>query len=87
MPFDDAPYGVFEFLHRWGLRGASLETAPVWGWIELMVLPLIPLYIQAYLLVGTGQSSTRVLRAALALITVALMARGWTSWRFTSELG
>lgn len=77
------PLGILESVHTAALAAAPLGSLD--SWIHYAILPAIPLYLQAYVLVGPQGASSRALRAALGMLGIALMVRGWLSYRFTGE--
>jgi hypothetical protein len=75
------PFGILEPIHAAGLRGQPVGSPA--SWLHFAIIPLVPIYLQAYLLVG--DRSTRGLRAALGVLSLGLMWRAWSGWRFDRE--
>lgn len=72
-----SPFGFLNPIHHYILANAeplTLATFP-----SYILIPLIPLFLQAYLLFDDG---TQHQRMALGAVTVAMMLRGWTGYRF-----
>ncbi|WWC68810.1 uncharacterized protein I206_102745 [Kwoniella pini CBS 10737] len=80
IPFFKAstPFGPFQNLHEYVINNAEQITLN--NWYKLFIIPLIPLYIQAFLL---RYEKTRNIRISIGLIGIILMSNAGCHYRFT----
>lgn len=86
--FSNPPFGFgpLNALHATALMGhpLSLSLRVV---LLYAVVPLFPLYLQAFLLLGEQSRRIRALRMALGGAAVAGIVKAWLSFRFTGGSG
>lgn len=84
-----APFGILNPIHRICLRAEPL-TPDLLLWFSWLVLPLIPLIVISYILVGGPKDrlaqKSRPLRIALAVVGWSMLTQSFLTRRFTSEL-
>lgn len=82
------PFGILNPIHRIALRAQPL-TLDLVMWFNWLVLPLIPLVLMSYILVGGPKDKlareSRPIRAALAVAGWTMMTHSFLTRRFTSE--
>lgn len=83
------PFGILNPIHRIALRAQPL-TPDLVMWFNWLVLPLVPLILMSYLLVGGPKDKlareSRPIRAALAVAGWTMLTHSFLTRRFTSKL-
>ncbi|EKD03233.1 hypothetical protein A1Q2_02454 [Trichosporon asahii var. asahii CBS 8904] len=83
------PFGILNPIHRIALRAQPL-TPDLLMWFNWLVLPLVPLVLISYLLVGGPKDKlareSRPIRAALAVAGWTMLTHSFLTRRFTTLL-
>lgn len=83
------PFGILNPIHQICLNAKPL-TPDLLVWFQWLVLPLIPLFIISYVLLGGPNDKlareSRSIRAALAVAGWAMLTHSFLTRRFTSGI-
>lgn len=75
------PFGVLNGVHQRALQAAALEPVPSVVFLACVV-PLLPLFLQTWLILGEQSGSTRAARKLLAGASVVVTWYAWLGYRF-----